>query len=78
MLENNEVVHSGEFNAELIFTDSPFSENNNQIQGEVFDNDGEFILKLPVIEDAKKLRIKTADKTLALDIEDLGGRPCKI
>ncbi len=65
ILDDDKKVEIGRFNPELIFTDGPRAEVDLEdvlasplIDGETFDNDRSFFLKVPVIPDAKELQIK--------------------
>ncbi len=76
MDDNSE--YSENFNPELIFTDSQ-SEGDEGITGEVFNNEGEFALKLPAVENAKTLEIYDSEDKRILEINpDINSRPCKI
>lgn len=67
----------GEFNAELIFTDIQNS-GENSISGGSTDYEGNFYLKIPVIENAKSLEITTPEKkTISVNLADKGARPCE-
>jgi len=77
-LTSNEgsVLNQGEFNAELIFTDSPGKE---KINGETYENTGNFFLKIPFNENAEKLEVVKERNTIAqINLANLGSRPCKI
>ncbi|MBI2451563.1 hypothetical protein HYV50_00625 [Candidatus Pacearchaeota archaeon] len=78
ILKDGQVIHSGDFNAELIFTDSPATEANTDLTGEIFENSGEFILKIPILEKAAKLQIIYNGKIGELKLNDIGARPCRI
>jgi len=67
-----------EFNPELIFTDSQETGNNN-INGAALDYQGNFFLKIPIVENAKSLEIiKDKQILIELNLEDVTARPCKI
>ncbi len=66
---------AGEFNPELIFTDA---EGEEQIDGSVLASERNFLLKIPIIENAKTLKIILDSQTLAeVNLENLGASPCK-
>lgn len=70
--EDGSLISGGEFNPELIFTDDLEG-------GESFVSDKSFLLKMPVIENAKTLEIGSEGKIIAeLSLEDTGGRPCRV
>ena len=78
ILDDNSILTSGEFNPELIFTDSQ-NENQEQIQGEIYNSDITFLLKIPIIENSKTLEIiKDEQKISEINLEDMDARPCKI
>lgn len=67
-----------EFNPELIFTDTQQPEQQG-INGEALEYQGDFFLKIPLIENSKSLEIIKDKETLAeLNLEDINSRPCKI
>ena len=71
--EDNTTILEGEFNPELIFTTSP-----GEIAGEVFEQEGTFLLRIPVIKNSKTLQILEADNLLTnISLQDIGVRPCK-
>ena len=67
----------GDFNAELIFTDSQ-NQNQEQIEGETFKNEGNFYLKVPVIENAKSLEVSTPESKALITLSDINSRPCEV
>mgnify|MGYP001575610954 CR=1 FL=1 len=69
------IISDSTFNPEVIFTDAPVE---NQIQGEVIDYTGNFILKLPAIDNARELQISHDGKITQFDLTDIGVRPCKV
>lgn len=68
ILENDEKINIGQFNPEMIFTDAPgeeisgegdvFASPEEEINGETYDSDIDFYLKVPVVENAKELQIR--------------------
>ena len=75
---NGEKLFEGDFNPELIFTDSP-SENNQEINGETYTSDVNFYLKIPTINNAKTLKIVQNQNILVeTSLNDIGGIPCAI
>ena len=70
--ENSE-ISSRAFNPELIFTDAP---ENETIDGEIFKNEGEFYLKLPIISSADKLEILHNNKITEVTLKDVGATIC--
>ena len=73
---NQEIIHGTSFNPELIFTDAVGIE---YIDGETFNNEGNFLLKVPVIPSSKSLSILQDDNELiSIDLTDVGVRACKI
>ncbi len=75
-LYNNQdmLIDSSSFNSELIFTDAP---NEIEISGEIYENDGPFMLKISAIPDVKKLEIAHKDKITEINIQGIGSRPCR-
>ena len=71
----NEIISSESFNSQLIFTDAPGKE---EIDGEIYENDGKFILKFSAIPGAKKLEILHEGKTTEINMQGIGARPCRI
>jgi len=70
-------INQGEFNPGLIFTDSQKIGEQN-INGEAKEYGGNFLLKLPLIENAKTLEIIKDEKILTeITLEDIDSRPCK-
>ena len=70
ILRNDKKVNIGQFNPEMIFTDAPgatevsgsegifASPGDNGINGEIYESDIDFYLKVPVVENAKELQIR--------------------
>ncbi|MFA6023046.1 MAG: hypothetical protein WC781_03085 [Candidatus Pacearchaeota archaeon] len=76
ILDNNNSFN-GEFNPELIFTDAQ-SANETQINGEIYQSDKEFFLKIPIVSNSKTLEIlKDSQKLSEINLQDMGARPCK-
>lgn len=75
-LYNNQdmLIDSNSFNSELIFTDAPAE---IEINGEIYENDGPFILKISAIPDVKKLEITHKDKITEINVQGVGSRPCR-
>ncbi len=70
-------ISEGEFNPGLIFTDSQKIEEQN-INGGAIEYEGNFLLKIPIIENAKTLEIIKDEKILTeINLEDVDSRPCK-
>ena len=63
-LDSGDKHTSGDFNPELIFTESQ-PEGADEITGEHFANEGSFYLKIPKVENAKSLIIKNDNIALA-------------
>ena len=77
ILEDNSQF-SGEFNPELIFTDVQ-EETQNQINGQTFDSNINFILKVPFIENSKTLEISRDNQILSqINLQGEDAIPCKI
>ena len=85
----NTSIDSGNFNAELIFTDG--ETEDGEIDGELFENNESFTLKLPIIEKSfvtdevpivkksTKLEIKRDREIIKeIDLTDIGARACLI
>ncbi|MFQ5531581.1 MAG: hypothetical protein ACE5ES_03115, partial [Candidatus Nanoarchaeia archaeon] len=70
----------GKFNPELIFTDAQSEKlNQENIEGETFENSGDFFLKIPSIPDSKSLEIsKDQEIILEVNLQDIGSRFCKL
>lgn len=78
ILNDNSVIPGSEFNPEFIFTDGQLEEETI-INGETFQSDKPFLLKIPVISNAKTLEIKKdAEKIAEINLNDIGARPCLI
>jgi len=78
ILEDNSILTSGEFNPELIFTDSQ-EENQEYIDGETFISDQPFLLKIPIIKNSKTLEISKEGETLSeINLQNIGNQFCKI
>ncbi|MBU1136680.1 MAG: M64 family metallopeptidase [Nanoarchaeota archaeon] len=75
--KDNKIIKTEEFNPEFIFTDA---QGEEQINGEVLENKGDFYLKIPVIEELKSIEIKKENKKIT-EINMIGfdskSRPCK-
>ncbi len=73
---SGELISESEFNPELIFTDAP---GENQIDGETFVSDKNFLLKIQKISQAKSLTISENNQELIeINLLDIGARACKI
>jgi len=66
----------GEFRPDIIFTDSPGDNlrgeellEGQEIVGEIFDNDGPFYIKVPVLDKASRFEIKDSGGSLLSDID---------
>ena len=77
ILEDNSRKFQGEFNAELIFTDAQ-AEQEESINGEALANGGIFLLKIPVIDNAKSIELSTESSTTEVSLVGKGARPCEI
>ena len=76
--EDNTILATENFNPELIFTDAQ-SSDQQQIQGQPFERDGTFFLKLQIIPQAKNLEIlKENEQLTQINLEDMKYRPCQI
>jgi hypothetical protein len=74
VINQDNSTSTNEFNPELIFTDA---QNGDEISGHVYENDGPFILKLPVNDNSKTLEISKENKTLAeINLFDSTSIPC--
>ncbi len=70
---NKEIIQ--EFNPELIFTDAP---GEVQINGEVFQNQDNFFLAIPKIDQAETLEIiKQGNPIIKINLKKIGAKPCK-
>jgi len=77
-LENDQIIYSDEFNAELIFTATQ-SIDSDTIDAEVFENEGPFHLKLPIIKKSTKVEISLkGNKLKEINLKDIGARACQI
>jgi hypothetical protein len=77
--DKNNALSSDNFNPELIFTD--VNEENGELMGGSASSDKSFIIKVPLIEGAKKLDVRKDGQSIAmldLDKSDLEARPCRI
>jgi hypothetical protein len=75
ILKDDTAFQKEEFNPELIFTDI---QGEIEIDGETYESDKEFFLKIPIIENSKTLEISKEDKLITeINLQDLGSRPCK-
>lgn len=75
-LQDSSALYLGDFNAELIFTDS--QTNEEQIGGGALANEGNFFLKIPLIENAETLEINADSLHAEISIKRKGDRPCEI
>ena len=74
--EDGSIIKGGEFNPELIFTDSL---NGSKMAGGTTAREGAFLLKVPVIENSKSLEISSEGQTIAeVNLKDVGARPCRV
>jgi hypothetical protein len=72
---NGEMIYLDEFNPELIFTDGWVE---GEIDGETFESDVDFYLKVPVISSTENLEIVLDGNVLIeTKLSDVGRRPCK-
>jgi len=72
--ENGSIT--SEFNPELIFTDSPAEDGT--LTGEIYKRDGNFFLKLPIIENVKSLKISNGIEDFAeVALFPPSSLPCK-
>lgn len=76
ILNDNSRQFQGEFNAELIFTDTQAEEES--INGETQGKEGIFLLKIPVVENAKSLELSTETMKVEVSLGERGARPCEI
>jgi len=67
-------IDTDSFNAQLIFTDAP---GEIEIDGQIYDNNGKFFLKLSAIPDAKNLEISHKNKITEINLQGIGAYPCK-
>jgi len=66
----------GEFNPEFIFTD--IDSESGEIIGDVLINEGEFLLKAPVVEDSKSFEILSDGEVITeINLEGIDNKPCK-
>ena len=78
ILNDNSIIPGSEFNPELIFTDGQSSQETI-INGETFQSDKSFLLKIPIIQNSKTLEInKNTEKITEIGLQDIGARPCLI
>ena len=78
ILEDNSTINQGEFNPELIFTDTQLT-NQEIISGEAYLSDIPFILKIPIIENSKSLQISQDNQIIAeINLKTIGAEPCQI
>ena len=77
LLEDGSKVDNGKFNAEWVFTSAP---GEDMVDGEVFENEGKFYLKIPVIENSRELEIKDINEIILAEasLYDIGRRLCLI
>lgn len=77
ILQDNAKITGGEFNPELIFTDSQ-PDNETEIQGSAQEYTGIFMLKLPLMSNSKTLEISKDNQIISeINMQDIGARPCK-
>lgn len=75
ILEDDSVVKTGDFNPELIFTDAPGEEI---IEGETFDSDKNFLLKVPIVDKSKSIEIVKDNNIISeINLEGIGSYPCR-
>jgi len=75
IMNDNSIISKGEFNAEFIFTESP---GENQIDGEVYESDRNFLLKIPIIDNSQSLEILENNNLISqVNINEIGGTFCK-
>lgn len=73
-LNNNQTIPGTNFNPELIFTDAP---GTNQISGQTYQSDQNFILKVPIIDNSKSLDISENNTLISeINLYDIGSSPC--
>lgn len=78
IMEDNSTLADGNFNPELIFTDVQ-SSNQNIIFGQTYNNDKQFYLKLPLIENSKTLEISKDNQIIfEINLQNAGKEFCKI
>ena len=63
------------FNPLNIFTDAPYEET---IDGEIFQSDKPFIIRLPIVDKAQELQITSQSTYSEISLNDIGGRACLI
>lgn len=75
VLKDDSVFRSEEFNPEFIFTDAPLGEG---IDGEVFESDRSFMLKVPIVDQSKSLEIVRDNNVISeINLEDITSYPCR-
>ena len=75
ILEDGQIMKTSDFNPEMIFTDE---ENNTEISGGPDTYTGSFLLRVPVIENSKKIEIVNENMKLEINLVDIGARPCEV
>lgn len=70
--EDGSLINGGEFNPELVFTDSFDS-------GEAFESGQPFLLRVPIIDNARTLEISSQGELITgIDLTKVGARPCRV
>jgi len=78
IMEDNSAFAQGNFNPELIFTDSQ-SPSQEVISGQTYNSDKQFYLKLPLIKNSKSLEISKDNKIISeINLQNTGKEFCKI
>jgi hypothetical protein len=77
VLQDDTRQYKGEFNAELIFIDDQTAEET-AINGGTFNNEGIFLLKIPIVDTAKAIELSTDRETMQVSLENRGAWPCEI
>ncbi len=73
---DGKTLTESEFNPELIFTDMQ-NDNLNEINGEVFESDKNFLLKIPIIQSGETLSInKDENELIKIRLNEIGSKPC--
>jgi len=63
--QDDTIVKEGEFNADVVFTDGQ-AKDEQIIDGETFDYEGPFFLKIPIIENTKEIKISTPTQEISI------------
>ncbi len=75
VLKDDSIIKTEEFNPEFIFTDAPLGD---EIDGEVFNSDRNFMLKVPIIDESKNLEIVKDDNVISeINLEGITSYPCR-